>query len=286
MLERRRRMTSARFFALIVIVLTVFFAAGSRAAEEMTLATTTSTADSGLLDAILPAFEKANGVKVKVVAVGTGQALKLAQDGNADVVLVHARAKEDKFIAEGWGIDRRDVMYNDFVIVGPPQDPAGIKGKAVASEAFRAIAAKHADFASRGDESGTHTKEKDIWKKVGIRPEGEWYKSVGQGMGETLVFANEKKAYTLSDRATYLSMKSRLPHLAVLVGGEKITENKDTSLMNYYGVIAVNPAKHANAKYDLAKKFIQWITSAETQKTIGAFGVDKFGQSLFYPNAK
>lgn len=253
--------------------------------QEMILATTTSTLDSGLLDVILPVFEKANSVKVKVVAVGTGQALKLGQDGNADVVLVHARAQEDQFVADGWGVDRRDVMYNDFIIVGPTQDPAGIQGMAAATDAFKAIASKQATFASRGDNSGTYTKEKDLWKQAGVDPKGDWYKSLGQGMGDTLVFANEKGAYTLSDRGTYLSMKDRLPNLTILVGGASIKENSDRSLLNPYGVIAVNPAKHPNVKFDLAEKFINWITSAETQQLIGNYGVDKFGQPLFYPNA-
>ncbi len=256
------------------------------AQDELILATTTSTADSGLLDAILPAFEKANNVKVKVVAVGTGQALKLAQDGNADVVLVHARAKEDQFVADGWGIDRRDVMYNDFLIVGPKNDPAAVKGRARATEALSAIAAKQTFFASRGDESGTNTKEKDLWKKAGIEPKGEWYKSLGQGMGETLLFANEKNAYTLADRGTFLAMKDRLSQLIILVGGEKISDNKDPALLNPYGVIIVNPVKFPHVKKELAEKFEQWITSAETLKVIGAFGVEKFGQPLFYPGVK
>jgi tungstate transport system substrate-binding protein len=251
----------------------------------MILATTTSTADSGLLDAILPVFEKANNVKVKVVAVGTGQALKLGQDGNADVVLVHARAQEDQFVADGWGVDRRDVMYNDFILVGPAPDPAGSKGLTTAAEALQAIANKQATFASRGDNSGTNTKEKDLWKKAGIEPKGDWYKSLGQGMGETLTFANEKGAYTLTDRGTYLSMKDKLPNLTTLVGGTSIKENSDQSLLNPYGVIAVNPAKYPNIKFALAQKFMNWLTAVETQKLIGQYGVDKFGQSLFYPDS-
>lgn len=260
--------------------------AGTPQAQELILATTTSTYDSGLLDAILPAFERANGVRVKVIAVGTGQALKLGQDGNADVVLVHARAQEDQFVAEGWGVDRRDVMYNDFVLVGPNQDPAGVKGMATAADAFKAIAARQATFASRGDESGTHTKEKSIWKRAGIEPKGDWYNSLGQGMGDTLIFANEKGAYTITDRATYLAMRDKLPNLTLLVGGESIAQNSDKSLLNPYGVIAVNPARHPHVRFDLAEKFIDWITSAETQKLIGDYGVDRFGQPLFYPSAK
>jgi tungstate transport system substrate-binding protein len=253
--------------------------------QELTLATTTSTADSGLLDAILPVFEQANGIKVNVIAVGTGQALKLGEDGNADVVLVHARAREDQFVADGWGIARHDVMYNDFILVGPAQDPAGIKETALATDALKAIAGRSATFASRGDESGTHTKEKDLWQKAGIAPQGDWYKSLGQGMGDTLVFANETGAYTLADRGTYLAMQDKLPNLAILVGGTSIAENQDKSLLNPYGVIAVNPAKHPHVKRDLAEKLIAWITSAETQALIGDYGVDKYGQPLFYPNA-
>lgn len=255
-------------------------------AQEMILATTTSTYDSGLLDAILPAFERAHGVRVKVVAVGTGQALKLAQDGNVDVVLVHARDQEDQFVAEGWGIDRRDVMYNDFVIVGPRQDPVGIKGMTTAADAFREIAARQGTFASRGDKSGTHAKEKSIWKQAGIEPQGNWYNSLGQGMGDTLIFANEKLAYTITDRGTYLSMGAKLPNLTILVGGESIAQNIDKQLLNPYGVIAVNPSRHPHVRFGLAEKFIDWITSTEVQNRIGSYGADKFGQPLFYPSAK
>jgi len=274
---------------LVVLIASACSPAATPAAapppQEMILATTTSTADSGLLEAILPVFEKANNVKVKVVAVGTGQALKLGQDGNADVVLVHARAQEDQFVADGWGVDRRDVMYNDFILVGPAQDPAGSKGLTTAAAALQAIANKQATFASRGDNSGTHTKEKDLWKKAGLEPKGDWYKSLGQGMGDTLIFANEKGAYTLADRGTYLSMRDKLPNLTVLVGGASIKENSDQSLLNPYGVIAVNPARYPHVKFALAQKFMAWLTSVETQKLIGQYGVAKFGQPLFYPDS-
>jgi len=253
--------------------------------DKLRLATTTSTADTGLLDAILPDFEQQYNVKVDVVAVGTGQALKLGTNGDADVVLVHARKQEDAFVASGDGINRRDVMYNDFIIVGPAEDPAGIKGMAKAGDAFKAITAKQAIFDSRGDNSGTNTKELSIWASTGMTPTAElsWYKSLGQGMGETLITANEQKAYTLTDRSTYLAMRDKLPNLAVLVGGDSVDTNKDKTLLNPYGVIPVNPAKHPGVNADLAEKFAAWITSPATQAKIGAFGKDKFGQSLFVP---
>jgi tungstate transport system substrate-binding protein len=258
------------------------------APAELVLATTTSTYDSGLLDAILPDFEQKYNVKVKVIAVGTGQALETGRRGDADVVLVHARAQEDQFVADGDGINRRDVMHNDFILVGPKNDPAGVKGDASVVDAFKKISAAKAPFASRGDNSGTHTKEKSIWAAAAITPTAEsgWYLSLGQGMGETLNTANEKEAYTLTDRATWLSQMARLPNLAVMVGGENINENKDKTLLNPYGVIMVNPAKHPNVKADLAQKFSDWLTSSQTQEMISKYGVDKFGQSLFFPDAK
>jgi tungstate transport system substrate-binding protein len=257
-----------------------------RVPGTLLLATTTSTQDSGLLDVILPVFEKQYNVKVKVVAVGTGQAIKLGTDGNADVVLVHARAQEDEFVRAGDGINRRDVMYNDFIIVGPASDPAKIAGLKSAGDAVKKIAAAQSPFASRGDKSGTNTKELDIWKAAGIEPKGAWYLSVGQGMGETLTLSNEKLAYTLSDRATWFAQKSRLPDLTVLVGGNSIEENADqANLFNPYGVIPVNPARHPQVNADLGEKFAQWITSLETQQLIARYGLDKFGQSQFRPSS-
>lgn len=246
--------------------------------EHLILATTTSTQDSGLLDVILPDFEKQFNVKVDVVAVGTGQALKLGQDGNADVLLVHSRAQEDEFMKAGHGTRREDVMYNDFIIVGPEADPAGIKGMASATEALKKIAEAKAKFVSRGDESGTHTKEKAIWKAAGIEPAGEWYISAGQGMGAVLTMADEQLAYTLSDRATYLARTLEKTGLKILVEGDKI-------LFNPYGVIAVNPAKSEKIKAGLATQFIDWLVSLPTQEKIAAYGVDKFGQSLFVPDS-
>ena len=258
------------------------------AAEEpqvLRLATTTSTADSGLLDAILPGFEAAYNARVDVVAVGTGQAIEIGQAGDADVILVHARAREDAFVEEGSGLARYDVMYNDFILVGPTDDPAGVQGMTSAAEALAAIAAAEAPFASRGDDSGTHTKELSLWEKAGVTPEGDWYNSLGQGMGETLTFANESEAYTLTDRGTYLSMSPTLPNLAIMVGGESIADNADTALLNPYGVIPVNPELSANINAELAQQFVDWLISPEVQEQIGQYGVEEFGQPLFYPNA-
>lgn len=246
--------------------------------NKLIIATTTSTADSGLLDVLLPDFEQEFGVDTDFVAVGTGQSLKLGEDCNADVVLVHARAREDEFMNNGFGARRADVMYNDFVIVGPASDPAGIKGMTDATEAFKAIAAAQAPFISRGDESGTNTKELAIWKKAEIEPSGDWYISAGQGMGAVLNMANEQQAYTLSDRATYLARGKEGLDLQVLVEGDK-------ALFNPYGVITVNPEKCPNVNADLGNKFVDWIISVPTQEKIAAFGQEEFGQPLFTPDS-
>src|SRR5665811_602144 len=235
----------------IILLLTVALLTASCAnrtgdeARVLRLATTTSTNDSGLLDAILPAFEAEHSARVDVVAVGTGQAIALGEAGDADVILVHARAKEDAFVDEGNGTARSDVMYNDFIIVGPADDPAAINGMPLASDALFAIAATESTFASRGDDSGTHTKELSLWKASGatLDPNAAWYKSLGQGMGETLNYANEAGAYTLTDRGTFLSQRESLTNLVVLVGGASIDENADPALLNPYGVIPVNPDK-------------------------------------------
>lgn len=256
-------------------------------ARVLRLATTTSTDDSGLLRDVLPDFEAQNRVLVRVIAVGTGQALKIAAAGDVDVVLVHARQKEDQFVADGHGVARRDVMYNDFVVVGPPADPAGLAGLKVAREAFRRIAATRSVFASRGDESGTHTREKEIWAGAGLAPipGTGGYLAIGQGMAETLLFANEKDAYALADRGTWLARKSVLPRLTLLVGGGTIAENLDPLLRNPYGVIPVNPGKHPGVQADLALRFAAWITSLEVQGRIADFGKERFGQALFYPDS-
>ena len=257
-------------------------------AATLILATTTSTADSGLLTAILPYFEAREGIKVKVIAVGTGQALAIGAKGDADVVLVHARSQEDKFVADGTGIDRREVMYNDFVIVGPLNDPAGIAGSKLAKDAFAKIAATGSPFASRGDHSGTQTKEIGIWTAATLKPVSgtNGYVALGQGMGETLLYANETGAYTLTDRGTWLAQKAKLPNLTLLVGGASVKTNPDKSLFNPYGVIAVNPAKFPQVNYPAAKRFIEWLTSLSIQRRIYEFGRAQFGQSLFYPVAQ
>ncbi len=248
--------------------------------DALILATTTSTQDSGLLDEILPGFEQEAGIDVAVVAVGTGQALKLGEDGNADVVLVHARAREDEFMAAGHGTRREDVMTNDFVILGPEADPAGIKGLDNAAVAFQKIAGSGATFISRGDDSGTHTKEKEVWQAAGMEPAGDWYVSAGQGMGAVLTMANEQQAYTLSDRGTYLARTaaSQGLDLGVVVEGDPV-------LFNPYGVIVVNPDKGPHIKAELANQFVDWMVSVPVQEQIGQFGVAEFGEPLFVPDS-
>jgi tungstate transport system substrate-binding protein len=248
------------------------------ATGRLLLATTTSTRDSGLLDYILPDFEKQYNVKVDVVAVGSGQAMKIGQDGNAEVLLVHSPAAEQQFMADGHGTRREDVMYNDYVIVGPAADPAGVKGMKNATKVFTTIAEKQAKFISRGDNSGTDVKEHDIWKAANITPSGDWYVSAGQGMGAVLTMADEQLAYTLSDRATYLSRKAKGLQLEIMSEG-------DTALFNPYGVILVNPAKNPQIKADLAKSFVDWLISVPVQEKIGTFGVAEWGQPLFFPSS-
>ena len=247
-------------------------------AAKLILATTTSTQDSGLLDDILPDFQNETNVRVDVIAVGTGQAIALGEDGNADVLLVHARAREDAFMDARHGIRREDVMYNDFVIVGPASDPAGVRGMNRAPKAFAEIAEATAPFVSRGDDSGTHTKERAIWAEAGTEPSGDWYMSAGQGMGAVLTIADEQLAYTLSDRATYLARTLEGTDLVVLVEGDPI-------LFNPYGVIAVNPDKNASITNEMANEFIDWLISVETQERIAQFGVDDFGAPLFTPDS-
>ena len=283
---RRKSILTVSVLLLLSLVLAacqpVQAPAGDGAAAapaKLILATTTSTQDSGLLDVILPDFEQQANADLDVVAVGTGQALQLGTDCNADVVLVHARAREDKFMADGDGSRREDVMFNDFVILGPPSDPAGIAGTTDAAAALTKIAAAQAPFISRGDDSGTHTKEKSVWAAAGIEPAGDWYISAGQGMGAVLTMANEQQAYTLSDRATYLARTLEGTELVVAVEGDPV-------LFNPYGVIVVNPEKCTNVNADLANQFVDWIVSVPTQEMIAAFGQKEFGQSLFTPDSE
>ncbi len=247
--------------------------------QTLTLATTTSTENSGLLAYILPDFERRHNAQVHVVAVGTGQALEIASRGDADLVLVHARSQEEAFMEAGHGLLREDAMYNDFVIIGPADDPAGISGLADAAFAFRKIAEADSTFISRGDESGTHTKELQIWEKAGLEPKGGWYISAGAGMGAVLTMAQEKGAYTLTDRGTYLARTLEDVDLPILVEGDPI-------LFNPYGVMVVNPEEHPGVNSELAKMFVEWLASVETQKLIGQFGVEEFGQPLFIPDSE
>jgi tungstate transport system substrate-binding protein len=245
------------------------------AQQVLRLSTTTSTENSGLLKFLLPEFEKQANMKVHVIAVGSGKALELAKNGDVDVTLVHARASEDKFVAAGHGIDRRDVMYNDFVVVGPDADPAGIKGSKNVLAAFEKIVKSKAKFISRGDNSGTDQMEQAYWKAVGARPTGSAYVSAGLGMGEVLNMAAELNAYTLTDRATFVAYRAR--------SGLTITVEGDPRMFNPYGIIAVNPAKYKDINYKGATRLIEWITSEAGQKRIASFRVD--GQQLFFPNA-
>ncbi len=244
---------------------------------ELILATTTSTRDTGLLDVLLPMFQKATGYNVKMVAVGSGQALQMGQDGNADVLLVHSPAAEKDLMSKGFGKERLLVMHNDFVIVGPSSDPAKIKGTATAVEAFKKIADAKVTFTSRNDKSGTNTMELNLWKSASITPSGDWYLQTGQGMADTLRVTSEKGGYTLTDRGTYLAQQKTL-QLDILVEG-------DPALLNIYHVITVNPDKWPKVNYTGAKAFVDWLVSADIQTFIGNFGVDKYGKPLFFPDA-
>ncbi len=246
--------------------------------KNIILATTTSTQDSGLLDVLIPIFENQTGYFVKTIAVGSGQAMAMGQKGEADVLLVHSPDAEKKFIEEGYGVNRRLVMHNDFIIIGPPSDPAKIKGVKSSADALKKIAQTNSLFMSRGDNSGTHAKEKTLWKKAGIIPVGQkWYQETGLGMGQTLSVTSEKKGYTLADRGTYLATKKNLG-LEILVEG-------DASLLNIYHVIEVNSAKWPKINAEGAKAFANFMVANKTQKIIKTFGVDKFGSPLFFPDA-
>ena len=270
-MHRFRWSLSAAFANVLFLVLVV--AAGAE--EHLRLSTTTSTEQSGLLGVILPPFEQRFHLKVDVIAVGSGKALKLAENGDVDVVLSHAPELEEAFMQAGFGVNRRALMYNDFIIVGPPNDPAHLRGATNAVEAFTKLAGQQALFISRGDESGTHQKEKELWKAAGITPSGTWYVSAGQGMGPVLLMANERQAYTLADRGTYLTYKKR-DELAIVSQGDPV-------LFNPYTIAAVNPGRIRTVKYLEAMQLIAWLTSPEGQQLIG--GYKQEGEVLFHPTA-
>ncbi len=275
---RNSKVVITLIMAALLVALGTFNVFAAPKQKNIILATTTSTQDSGLLDVLLPVFEKETGYFVKTIAVGSGQAMAMGQKGEADVMLVHSPDAEKKFVAEGYGINRRLVMHNDFIIVGPGTDSAKIKGVKSSVDAIKLIANANALFASRGDNSGTHAKEKTLWKKAGINPAGQkWYQETGLGMGQTLNVAAEKKGYTLADRGTFLALKKNLG-LDILVEG-------DEALLNIYHVIEVNSAKWPKANAEGAKAFADFMVSKKTQGIIKTFGVDKFGSPLFFPDA-
>ncbi|SPA00212.1 putative ABC-type tungstate transport system, periplasmic binding component [Cupriavidus taiwanensis] len=266
----------ARHLAVPLLCLGLLSAAH---AGEIKLATTTSTENSGLLKHLLPRFEQKSGVTVKVIAVGSGKAMKMGEMGDVDVLLVHARKMEDAFVAAGYGVNRRDVMYNDFIVVGPASDPAGLKGVQGGKDVLaglRKLAASGSKFISRGDNSGTDVMEKDYWKQLGIEPKGQpWYVNAGLGMGEVLTMAAQMPAYTLSDRATYGAYRAKTG-LAIAIEG-------DPKMFNPYGIIAVNPARHPGTNYKDAMKLVEWITSKDGQEVIAGYKVE--GEQLFFPAA-
>lgn len=272
-------MFNRRCIIAAAVLCTAVLAAPAHAQDKsIVVASTTSTQDSGLFEYLLPIFKQKTGITVKVVALGTGQALDVGRRGDADVVFVHAKEQEEKFLAEGHGVKRFPVMYNDFVLIGPMDDPAGVKGMKDAARAFRAIKDKQADFISRGDRSGTHSAELKLWKIAGIdiaKERGPWYKEIGQGMGAALNTAQADNAYVLSDRGTWIHFKNK-GNLAILVEGDK-------RMFNQYGVMLVNPAKHPNVKKELGQEFIDWLVSPEGQKAIANYKIN--GQQLFFPDA-
>jgi len=251
---------------------------GQAVAADMpfiTVQSTTSTLNSGLYDYLLPIFKKEKGIEVRVVAVGTGQAIKNARNGDGDVLLVHAKSAEEKFVADGFGVKRSDLMYNDFVIVGPADDPAGVAGMSDVKAAMKKIAGSEAPFASRGDDSGTHKKERSLWKAAGVEPSGGWYRETGSGMGATLNTGIGMGAYVMTDRATWIKFGNK--------GDYQIAVEGDAAMFNQYGIIAVNPEKHPHVKVKESQVFIDWMLSPAGQKAIGAYMVD--GKQLFFPNA-
>lgn len=261
----------------LVLLILVLLASPAFAAERLRLATTTTTKDSGLLKVLLPPFEKKYNCRVEVISAGTGKALKLGEAGSVDVLLVHARKLEDEFVAAGFGVARRDVMYNDFVVIGPAADPARVLTARSARDAFRLIAGTGATFISRGDESGTHRKERELWQDAGVKPGGSWYVEAGKGMGDVIVMATKRGAYTLTDRGTFNAYRKMKTDLIPLFQG-------DPRLFNPYGVIAVNPRRHPLVKHNLAMRFISYLTEGEGRRIIAGFRVG--GEPIFYVYGK
>ena len=279
-----------RVMLLVILSLSMFLFVGCQGdapadeAGTMVLATTTSTYDSGLLHELLPDFESMHNIEVEVISVGTGQAIETGRRGDCDIILVHARDLEEEFVADGYGTERRDVMYNDFIIVGPAGDPGEIAGSADVAEAFDNMVGHMEEdgvnFLSRGDNSGTHNKEINLWEIADMEDynKREWYNSLGQGMGDILIAANEMQGYTLTDRGTYLSMEDKLPNLELVFEG-------DEDLFNPYGIIPVNPEEHPGVKHEKAILLVEFFISVEIQERIGEFGKEEYGQPLFFPNA-
>jgi len=266
---------SSKKILLLLLIFMLIFTTAAAAQEVLTMATTTSTENSGLLDKLLPPFEEKFDVRVDVVAVGTGAAIELGRNGDADIIFVHAREAEDQFVANGYGVNRRDVMYNDFVILGPPSDPAGIRDTETAVEAFQKIKAEKAEFVSRGDNSGTNKKELSIWDSAGITPAGSWYLESGQGMGPSINMADERQAYILADRGTYLAYSGDVEL--------EIVNSGDPELFNPYGIIPINPAYHTHVNYQMAMAFTGYVTSQQGQSIINNYM--RYGEQLFYPSA-
>ncbi|PUU93764.1 MULTISPECIES: substrate-binding domain-containing protein [Halanaerobium] len=266
---------SIKKILLTVLIFMLIFTTAAAAQEVLTMATTTSTENSGLLAELLPPFEEKFDVRVDVVAVGTGAAIELGRNGDADIIFVHARAAEDEFVANGYGVNRRDVMYNDFVILGPASDPAGIRDTETAVEAFQKIKAEGAEFVSRGDDSGTNKKELSIWDNAGINPDGSWYLESGQGMGPSINMANERQAYILADRGTFLAYSGDIEL--------EIVNSGDPELFNPYGIIPINPAHHTHVNYQIAMAFTGYLTSQQGQNIINSYM--QYGEQLFYTSA-
>lgn len=266
---------SKKKIIISLFILLFAFTSFVSAQEVLTMATTTSTENSGLLEKLVPPFEEKYDVRVDVVAVGTGAAIELGRNGDADIIFVHARAAEDEFVANGYGVNRRDVMYNDFVILGPASNPAGVENTETAVEALQKIKAEGAEFVSRGDDSGTHKKELSLWSEADIKPDGSWYLESGQGMGPSINMANERQGYILADRGTYLAYSGDIEL--------EIVNSGDPALFNPYGIIPINPAYHTHVNYQLAMAFTGYVTSQQGQNIINNFS--RYDEQLFYPSA-